>query len=111
MWDYEISVFSIVKAFPGAVKPEEIWPLVWLGARRKANRKVLCEGEIVLFPWPSVWNHISLPLMSGKPQPRGKKKSEKGRESLEQEHQVATLPSILNLGPNPSAITSTTKHG
>lgn len=46
--------FSIVKAFSEAVKPEEVWPLVWLGARRKANRKVLCEEEIMLLPRPSV---------------------------------------------------------
>lgn len=44
--------FSIVKAFPRAVKPEEVWLLVWLGARRKANRKALCEEEIVCFPGP-----------------------------------------------------------
>lgn len=97
--------FSIVKAFPRAVKPKEVWLLVWLGARRKANRKVLCEKERVLLPWLSVWNHISLPLMSAKPQ---EEKQEKGRESLEQEHQVAAL---LSIWPNPSVITSTTKRG
>lgn len=47
-------------------------PVAWLGTRRKPNRKVVCEGEIMSLPWPCTRDHISLPLVSARPQPQVK---------------------------------------
>lgn len=106
MWECETCLIRGVKAFPGAAKPEEVWPLAWSGTVRKPNRKV-CVEVIMPLPWPYTCNHISLPLVSAKPQPQEKKdEGERSRKSGAGTHSwYQPFDSILNSGPNPAAIT------